>query len=209
MSQKKQSEYMLQITSGRGPEECWRVVAKVVEILLKEARSEGHHAEVVHSVTGHLSGTLLSAMVLVKGEMLEPFIGKWNGTVQWTAQSPFRKYHKRKNWFVGVAVVDISKMMEWNDKEVLFETLKASGPGGQHVNKTESAVRAKHLPTGITVVASDQRSQHQNKAEALQRLKNKVKQWQVEEASEKMQEQWQQHNSLERGNPVRTFDRRL
>lgn len=203
------NEYMIQITSGRGPEECWRAVAKVLEILLKEARSAGLSAEVVDSAPGHLNGTLLSALILVKGKEVKTFIEKWQGTVLWISPSPYRKYHKRKNWFVGVEAFDVSKVFQWNEKEVTFESLRSSGPGGQHVNKTESAVRAKHIPSGITVVASERRSQHQNKSEALERLKNKVKQWFVEQASAKMQDQWQQHNSLERGNAVRVFNERL
>jgi peptide chain release factor len=77
------------------------------------------------------------------------------------------------------------------------------------VNKTESAIRAKHLPSGITVVASERRSQLQNKAEALARLKAKVLQWQAREAAAQLQNQWEQHNALVRGNPVRTFQERL
>jgi peptide chain release factor len=200
---------MIQITSGRGPEECWKVVARVLEMLLKEARVEGMHAEVAGSVKGHLNGTLLSALVLIKGKGIKSFIGKWHGTVLWISQSPYRKYYKRKNWFIGVEAFDVSKVFQWNEKEIAFESLRASGPGGQHVNKTESAVRAKHLPSGITVVASERRSQHQNKSEALDRLKDKVKQWYVEQASARMQDQWQRHNSLERGNAIRIFNERL
>lgn len=209
MERKKANEYMIQITSGRGPEECWRAVARIVEILLKEARSEGFSAEVVDSVAGHLKGTLLSALVLVRGKEVKPFIARWQGTVLWISPSPYRKYHKRKNWFVGVEAFDVSKGFHWNDKEVTFESLRSSGPGGQHVNKTESAVRARHTPSGITVIASERRSQHQNKAEALERLRNKVMQWFVEQAAAKMQDQWQQHNALERGNAVRIFNERL
>jgi peptide chain release factor len=209
MDNKNVNEYMIQITSGRGPEECWKVVARVLEILLKEARSEGLSAEVVDSTPGHINGTLLSALVLVKGIEVQAFIDQWSGTVLWISPSPYRKYHKRKNWFVGVEAFDVSKVFQWREKDVTFESLRSSGPGGQHVNKTESAVRAKHIPSGITVVASERRSQHQNKAEAVERLKNKVMQWFVEQASAKVQDQWQHHNSLERGNAVRVFNERL
>jgi peptide chain release factor len=202
-------EYMIQITSGRGPEECWRVVARVLEMILKEARAEGFHAEAVETVPGHLNSTLLSALVLFKGKNAESFLSKWQGSVQWISQSPFRKYHKRKNWFVGVEVFDVAKVFLWDDKKVIYESLRASGPGGQHVNKTESAIRAKHIPSGISVVASERRSQHQNKEAARERLQAKVKQWYVHEASAKVQDQWQQHNTLERGNAVRTFNERL
>jgi peptide chain release factor len=209
MKEKKANEYMIQITSGRGPEECWKVVARVLEILLKEARAEGLNAEVIETIPGHLNGTLLSAIVLIKGKSVENFAEKWQGTVQWISKSPYRKYHKRKNWFAGVTAFDVSEVFKWNDKDVEFQSLRASGPGGQHVNKTESAIRAKHLPSGITVVASERRSQHQNKSEAIERLKDKIKQWYVEQAAANSRNQWQEHNALERGNAIRIFEERL
>ncbi|MES2731224.1 MAG: peptide chain release factor H, partial [Bacteroidota bacterium] len=202
-------KYMIQISSGRGPEECARVVAKVLEVLLKEARAQDLQVEVVETVPGNLNGTLLSALLQLKGTNAEAFTQLWQGTVQWIAQSPYRKYHKRKNWFVGVQVFDITKDFQWEPKQVSYESMRASGPGGQHVNKTESAIRAKHLPSGITVVASERRSQLQNKAEATERLKAKVQQWSMQEAANQLQDQWEQHTALIRGNPVRTFQERL
>jgi peptide chain release factor len=201
--------YMIQISAGRGPEECSRVVARVLEIFLKEARNQNLTAEVVESIPGNLNGTLLSAMVQVKGPGTAAFLKNWTGTIQWIAQSPYRKFHKRKNWFVGVQVFETARLASWKEKDVQFETLRASGPGGQHVNKTESAVRARHIPSGLTVMASERRSQFQNKTEALERLQAKVMRWNVEQATARAQNQWEQHQSLERGNAVRTFTERL
>ncbi len=203
------NEYVVQISSGRGPEECWKVVAKVLEIFLKEAKKENLSVEIVDKEVGPLNGTLLSVSVLVKGVTVKAFLTKWEGSVLWISPSPYRKFHKRKNWFVGIKAYDVADLFVWDDKEVVFESLRASGPGGQHVNKTESAVRAKHIPSGISVVASERRSQYQNKAEALERLKAKVLGWNADEAAQKAQNQWNQHNCLERGNPVRTFNERL
>jgi peptide chain release factor len=202
-------EYMIQITSGRGPEECARVVARIHGILLEEARACGLFAETVETIAGPMNGTLLSAMILIKGENPELFLNGWNGTVQWISKSPYRKYNKRKNWFVGVSVFDVAKEFIWDEKEVVYETLRASGPGGQHVNKTESAVRAKHLSSGVSVVVSERRSQHQNKTEAKERLQDKVKQWYVKKAMIKVQNQWQNHNTLKRGESIRTFEEPL
>ena len=103
----------------------------------------------------------------------------------------------------------MTRDVSFDEKHVTYETMRASGPGGQHVNKTESAVRARHLPSGITVVASDQRSQRQNKALALERLKAKVLHEQRQLIATRLQTQWEQHNTLVRGNPVRTFQERL
>lgn len=196
---------IIQITSGKGPEECERVVAKVLEKILKHVRASALEATLVESVKGNIAGTLLSAMILIKGKGADVLCKEWEGSIQWIAQSPYRKYHKRKNWFVGVIVHDISKQMEWKEKDVTYQTMRASGPGGQHVNKTESAVRAIHNPSGISVTASAERSQLMNKKEATERLKNKLISWQLQQANEKIQEQWMEHNDLSRGNAMKVF----
>lgn len=200
---------IIQITSGKGPEECERVVAKVLEKILKHARSSELEATMIESVKGNIAGTLLSAMILIKGKGANAFCRQWEGSIQWIAQSPYRKYHKRKNWFVGVVVHDITKQMEWKEKDVAYQTMRSSGPGGQNVNKVESAVRAIHTPSGISVTASGDRSQLMNKKEATERLKNKLFSWQLEQTNEKIQNQWMEHNLLLRGNPVKVFKETL
>lgn len=200
---------IIQITSGKGPEECERVVSKVLEKILKHARSSELDAMLIESVKGNIAGTLLSAMVLIKGKTTGTFCTEWEGTVQWIAQSPYRKFHRRKNWFIGVIIHDIPKQIQWNDRDVSYQTMRASGPGGQHVNKTESAVRATHIPSGISVIASAERSQMMNKKEATERLKNKLMSWQIEQANERIQDQWMEHNILLRGNPVKVFKESL
>jgi peptide chain release factor len=200
---------IIQITSGKGPEECERVVAMVLEKILKHARTSQLEVTMIESVKGNMAGTLLSAMVLIKGKGSDLFCNEWQGSIQWVAQSPYRKFHKRKNWFVGVIIHDISKQMKWEEKDVAYQTMRASGPGGQHVNKTESAVRATHLPSGVSVTASSERSQMMNKKEATERLKNKLLSWQLEKANEKIQDQWMEHNLVLRGDPVKVFKENL
>jgi peptide chain release factor len=200
---------IIQVTSGKGPEECERVVAKVLEKILRHARTSQLEVTIIESVKGRMPGTLLSAMISVKGKELPTFCKQWEGSIQWIAQSPYRKFHKRKNWFVGVVIHDITKQMQWNEKDVTYQTMRASGPGGQHVNKTESAVRATHVPSGVSVTASAERSQLMNKKEATERLKNKLIGWQLEQANEKIQDQWMENNLLERGNAVQVFKERL
>ena len=199
----------LQITSGRGPAECCRVVAEVLKMILAEARQNGYDAEIVESEKGVVKNTLFSAVALLQGDNLAKFVESWEGTVQWIAQSPYRKFHKRKNWFVGVKRLVVPELSEWDEREIVFQTLRASGPGGQHVNKTESAVRATHIPSGISVLASDNRSQMQNKSLATERLQVKLALLKQEKILASEQKNWQNHNILQRGNPVKTIKKEL
>jgi len=200
---------IIQITSGRGPVECSRVVAKVQEIMMKNAKKNGIEISVLDSTTGDLKGTLLSSTLIVEGKDLSSFVKEWEGTVQWISKSPYRPMNKRKNWFVGVSFFDSDKELIFNLKDVEIQTTRSGGNGGQNVNKVESAVMARHVPTGVFVKASDSRSQLDNKALALKRLESKVLASQIEKIVEKQQDQWQEHNELERGNPVKTFEERL
>ncbi|MCE8588070.1 peptide chain release factor H [Bacteroides fragilis] len=199
----------LQITSGRGPVECCRVVALVLERILKQAQTRKLKVEIVEKEAGPANRTLLSAVIALEGAGCDTLVEEWEGTVLWIARSPYRIHHRRKNWFVGVQTFLLSESREATENEIRYETLRASGPGGQHVNKTESAVRAVHIPSGISVVASDQRSQWQNKKLATERLQVKLTAWNVEQAMIQVQANWSNHNSLQRGNPVKVIQEEL
>ncbi|TWF32328.1 peptide chain release factor [Chitinophaga polysaccharea] len=203
------NKVIIQITSGRGPAECSRVVARVQELMLKQGRAAGISLEVLENIKGDLKGTLLSATLLAQGERLPAFIKEWEGTVQWVSPSPYRKFHKRRNWFAGVSVFDVQQQLSWNVKDVVLETCRASGPGGQHVNKVETAVRGTHLPSGLQVLAMDSRSQLQNKQLCLQRLEAKFLAWQTTRLVGQQQDRWQEHNELERGQAVKVIRERL
>ena len=199
----------LQITSGRGPVECCRVVALVLEKILREAQKRKLSVEILEKETGPVNRTLLSAVVALEGASCDVLADEWEGTVLWIARSPYRIHHRRKNWFVGVQTFLLSESREATEDDIRYETLRASGPGGQHVNKTESAVRAVHIPSGISVVASDQRSQWQNKKLATERLLVKLTAWNIEQAMIQAQTNWSNHNSLQRGNPVKIIQEEL
>jgi peptide chain release factor len=202
-------EKMIQITSGKGPEECERVVFMLFDMIKKQAEKQQLKIEPVELVKGKFDKTYLSVLFKLKGTTATKFCSEWEGTIQWTGQSPFRKFHKRKNWFVGVISHSAPKEIYWNEKDIVYQTLRASGPGGQHINKVESAVRATHTLTGISVTASEERSQVMNKKAAGERLKNKLLSLKMEEVLRKTQEQWMEHNLLERGNPVMTVKSNL
>lgn len=199
----------LQITSGRGPVECCRVVALVLERILKQAQTRKLKVEIVEKEAGPANRTLLSAVIALEGAGCDTLVEEWEGTVLWIARSPYRIHHRRKNWFVGVQTFLLSESRAATENEIRYETLRASGPGGQHVNKTESAVRAVHIPSGISVVASDQRSQWQNKKLATERLLVKLTAWNVERVMIQAQANWSNHNSLQRGNPVKVIQEEL
>ncbi len=199
----------LQITSGRGPAECCRVVALVLERIMEQAKKMGLNTEVLEREQGVINRTLFSATLSIGGKEYEDIVKEWEGTIQWIAQSPYRIYHKRKNWFIGVNSFIVPDIKDANEKEIEYQTLRASGPGGQHVNKTESAVRATHTPSGLSVTASDQRSQLQNKKLATERLLIKLAAWNVEQTMQTAQKNWNNHNNLQRGNAVKIIPKSL
>ena len=198
-------ECWLQVTSGRGPDECCWVAARVVEAICKEASTCGCKVEVIEFVEGGRPGIFKSALLSVSGESGAEFVEGWVGTIQWIGQSEFRPHHKRKNWYVGVEKYKVPDDKELSSNDFKFETMRSSGPGGQHTNKTESAVRVTHMLTGISAVASGDRSQHMNRKLAVKRLYDKLEEQKQNNNIELQKDRWSDHNSLERGNPVRVF----
>jgi len=196
---------LIQITSGRGPAECTRVVARVLQILIDEARSLGLDVQVLQKIAGDENGTIDTALLSIDGEQTMSFVASWIGTIQWIGESEIRKDHKRKNWYIGIFEVESAENVEVKDSDISYQAMRSSGAGGQHVNKVSSAIRATHLPTGIQVVAMDNRSQHQNKKLAYKRLIVKIREKHLESLKTNELTQWKNQMQIERGNPVRTF----
>ena len=200
-------ECWLQITSGRGPDECAYFVEKLLQIILAEALQANLETQVIETIAGEQAQTYLSVLISLKGENCLIFVRQWQGTVQWICRSPFRPLHKRKNWFVGVNALTVPEISgRYTEKEVKFNTMRSSGPGGQNVNKTETAVRVTHLPTGMTVTASEERLQYLNKKLALAKLAFLLEMKEQEASAQLDREGWTKHNELERGNPIRIYE---
>ncbi|ESU22280.1 peptide chain release factor-like protein [Flavobacterium enshiense DK69] len=199
-------EKIIQITSGRGPAECTWVAAQVLKKVLQEAVALNLKATVLQHEAGSENGTVESAIILLEGNTAVDFVTSWIGTIQWIGKSAFRKFHKRKNWFIGIFEIEKTKEIVFSEKDIQYQAMRSSGAGGQHVNKVSSAIRATHLPTGLSVVSMDSRSQHQNKKLATERLLQKLKEESVLQIKNQFQAQWTNQLQIERGNPIRTFE---
>ena len=195
----------LQITSGRGPEECCWVVARLSESIVKEAEIKGISCKIIERIYDVQSNLPKSVLISLEGDAVDTFATSFEGTVQWIGKSMFRQHHKRKNWYVGVNLFSPPKENKWSFDQLKIEKMRSSGPGGQNVNKRETAVRITHKRTGLSVTAQEERSQYLNKKLALSRLNELLKQKESETEMKNQNRRWNGHNRLERGNPVRVY----
>jgi peptide chain release factor len=200
------SSIRLLITSGDGPAECRQAVAHVTDEIIAEAREHSIDFEITHPKKAGKFGPP-STIISLHGEIGIELSKQWLGTILWIAQSKVRPNHRRRNWFIAVFGLPFEELRKPTIEaaEVRFEAFKAGGPGGQHQNTTDSAVRATHLPSGRSVVVRDQRSQHRNKKEAIIRLEQLLDTERNISSSVLKALENGLHSQLERGNPKRIF----
>jgi peptide chain release factor len=197
------TEIILHLSSGQGPKECEWAVAELARALCREGAAAALTCEPVEPIAGPVA----SALLRISGPSAEAFAAACVGTVRWIGTSPFRPLHKRRNWFVGVRRIEADiETFDLRDDDIRFQTFRASGPGGQHVNKTDSAVRATHLPTGLTTMSQDQRSQFANKKVARLKLAVLLDDRRRADEADGKRVLWDQNRELERGNAVRTYE---
>lgn len=196
---------LIQITSGRGPTECNYVVTNVFRKFSEACKNNEIELEVIEREIDSDFNQITNILLEIEGENLNSFLVNWIGTILWIGKSPYRKFHQRKNWFIGFFEFEVPEENHILTKEIVYQSMRSSGNGGQNVNKVNSAVRATHKPTGISVVSMDSRSQHQNKKIATTRLLLKLQETENEKLKDLVQEKWINQSSIERGNPVKTF----
>ena len=187
---------IIQISSGQGPAECELAVSKLFDALKKEYPD----IKEVSTHKSRFSDCYTSIIFETKNNLHD-----LEGTIQCIFTSPYRPNHKRKNWFVDVSVIPEQEVI-CTDNNIKFERFHCGGNGGQNVNKVETGIRLIHIPTGITVTSTSERSQLLNKKDALEKLDAILADKQLEQQQLQINAAWREHNRIVRGNPVRIYE---
>jgi peptide chain release factor len=197
----------LLVSSGNGPGECRQAVGHALAALRTEAQTLGVEIDIFKRSAEHGPR---SAIVILSGRGAARIAHAWEGAILWKCQSTLRPRHKRKNWFIQIFRLDApAPDLRIAPSEVEMQAIRAGGPGGQHQNKTASAIRARwRSPEGqdYTVVVRDERSQHRNRSIAIARLAALVDADRAEADASRKGEARHLHHQLERGNPKRIFE---
>lgn len=170
------SNAIVTIHPGAGGTESQDWASMLYRMYLRWAERRGFKVEVLDYQEGEEAG-IKDASFIIKGENAYGYLKVENGIHRLVRISPFDANAKRHTSFTSVMVspeVDDDIDIEIDEKEIRLDTYRASGAGGQHVNKTESAIRITHIPTGIVVQCQNDRSQHKNKATAFKMLKSRL-----------------------------------
>lgn len=188
-------DILVQISSGQGPQECQCAVGLLLQALEKEFPD----INVIARNPGSGKGCYTSVMFETENDL-----SALEGSVLWVCKSPYRPNHGRKNWYVDVSIIPEAKTVA-KEADYQIERLHSGGHGGQNVNKVKTGVRVRHIPTGITVVCTEERSQYLNKRKAMKRIQEQLGRRKEMAAAQHRNVAWREHNRIVRGNPVRTY----
>lgn len=206
---------ILEINAGAGGTEANDWAEMLLRMFTRWAeRQDGYKISGINRNDGEVAG-IKSAAIEVKGDFAYGLLKGENGVHRLVRISPFNAQGKRQTSFASVFVhplVDDSIEVEINSADLEWDTFRASGAGGQHVNKTESAVRVRHLPSGLVVECQDERSQHQNRDRALTMLKSRLYELEIKKQQAEKDQIEAGKTSNEWGSQIRSYvldDRRV
>jgi peptide chain release factor 2 len=177
----------LEISAGAGGTEAQDWAQMLMRMYERWAQRKGYSIEILDQSDGEEAG-IKGAVIEIKGLYAFGFLKAETGVHRLVRISPFDAQARRHTSFASVfvyPVVNEEINIEIRDEDIRMDVFRASGAGGQHVNKTSSAVRLTHMPSGIVVASQQERSQHKNKATAMKMLKNKLYQLEAEKQAKK------------------------
>jgi peptide chain release factor 2 len=197
----------LYIHPGAGGTESCDWAAMLLRMYSRWAESKGYKIKTVDLQPGETAG-IRSAMLKVEGEWAYGYLKAENGIHRLVRISPFDAAARRHTSFASVFAspeVDETIEVEIKEGDLLIDTFRSSGAGGQHVNKTDSAVRITHRPTGIVVQCQNERSQHQNKQVAMDVLRSRLYQLQLEEQRAALDKIGGEKKDIAWGHQIRSY----
>jgi peptide chain release factor 2 len=197
----------LDIQAGAGGTEAQDWAQMLLRMYLRWAAQRGFEAEVIDSNPGEVAG-LKSATVEIKGDYAYGWLRTETGVHRLVRKSPFDSGNRRHTSFASVFVspeVDDDIEIEINPADLEMDVYRSSGAGGQHVNKTESAVRITHVPSGIVVACQNERSQHKNRSTAMKMLKAKLYELEVNKRNAAAKVLEDSKSDVSWGNQIRSY----
>jgi peptide chain release factor 2 len=198
---------ILRIKAGSGGTEAQDWAEMLLRMYLRWCERRGFEGELIEVSAGDEAG-IKTAILMVQGLNAYGYLRSEKGTHRLVRLSPFDFNNRRHTSFAGVDVlpeIDDEIVVDIDERDLKVETYRSSGAGGQHVNKTDSAVRITHLPTGIVVQCQNERSQHKNRAVAMKVLQAKLYDLLRQEKKEEIEELRGQVEEYAWGNQIRNY----